>query len=45
MEEIDAVTTGDVQDLARELFQPETLALTLLGNLGSMKIEREDLAC
>jgi predicted Zn-dependent peptidase len=45
MEQIDVVTTGDVQDLARELFQPETLALTLLGNLGSMKIEREDLAC
>ena len=45
MEEIDAVTTTDVQDLARELFQPESLALTLLGNLGSMKIERGDLAC
>jgi predicted Zn-dependent peptidase len=45
MEEIDAVTTADVQDLARELFQPESLALTLLGNLGSMKIERGDLAC
>jgi predicted Zn-dependent peptidase len=45
MEEIEAVTTGDVQELAQELFQPEMLALTLLGNLGSMKIEREDLAC
>jgi len=30
---------------AQELFQPETMALTLLGNLGSMKVEREDLAC
>ncbi len=45
MEEIEAVTTSDVQELARELFQPETMALTLLGNLGSMKIERDDLAC
>jgi predicted Zn-dependent peptidase len=45
MEEIEAVTTADVQDLAQELFQPETMALTLLGNLGSMKIERGDLAC
>jgi predicted Zn-dependent peptidase len=45
MEEIEAVTTTDVQELAQELFQPETMALTLLGNLGSMKIEREDLAC
>ena len=45
MEEIEAVTTGDVQELAQELFQPESMALTLLGNLGSMKIERGDLAC
>jgi predicted Zn-dependent peptidase len=45
MEEIEAVTTADVQDLAQELFQPESMALTLLGNLGSMKIERGDLAC
>jgi predicted Zn-dependent peptidase len=45
MAEIEAVTTADVQELARELFQPETMALTLLGNLGSMKIERGDLAC
>jgi predicted Zn-dependent peptidase len=45
MQEIEAVTTADVQDLAQELFQPETMALTLLGNLGSMKIERGDLVC
>jgi len=45
MEEIEAVTTADVQELAQELFQPESMALTLLGNLGSMKIERGDLAC
>jgi predicted Zn-dependent peptidase len=45
MEEIEAVTTADIQRLAQELFRPEALALTLLGNLGSMKIEREDLAC
>ncbi len=45
MEEIEAVTTTDVQELAQELFKPETMALTLLGNLGTMKVEREDLAC
>jgi predicted Zn-dependent peptidase len=45
MEEIETVTTADVQELAQELFQPETMALTLLGNLGTMKVEREDLAC
>jgi predicted Zn-dependent peptidase len=43
--EIDAVTPDDVQALARRMFRPEALALTLLGNLGSMKIEREELAC
>ena len=45
MEEIDVVTSADVQKLAQELFQPETMALTLLGNLGTMKIERNDLVC
>jgi predicted Zn-dependent peptidase len=45
MEEIDAVTPVDVQELAQELFRPETMALTLLGNLGTMKVERDDLAC
>ena len=45
MEQIESVTTTDVQDLARELFQPESMALTLLGNLGPMKVGQEDLAC
>lgn len=45
MHEIEAVTTTDIQGLANELFRPEAIALTLLGNLGAMKIEREDLAC
>jgi predicted Zn-dependent peptidase len=43
--EIEAVTPDDVKRLACELFRPEAIALTLLGNLGPMKIEREDLAC
>jgi predicted Zn-dependent peptidase len=45
IEEIEAVTSGDVQELAQRLFRPEAIALTLLGNLGSMKVERQDLAC
>src|ERR1700723_42874 len=45
MDGIEAVTIAEVQGLAQELFQPELMALTLLGNLGSMKVEREDLAC
>jgi predicted Zn-dependent peptidase len=43
--EVERVTAGDVQRLAKELFRPEQLTLTLLGNLGSLKIERADVVC
>ena len=43
--EIDVVTAEDIKRLANELFRPEAMALTLLGNLGEMKIEHSDLAC
>jgi predicted Zn-dependent peptidase len=43
--EINAVNPEQVQSLAQDLFRPEAIALTLLGNLGEMKVEREDLAC
>ncbi len=43
--EVNRVTREDIQRLAVELIQPEKLALTLLGNLGGLKIERVDLAC
>ena len=43
--EIEAVTPADVQRLAQQLFRPEAIALTLLGNLGTMKIDRDHLAC
>ncbi|QHN02804.1 insulinase family protein [Granulicella sp. WH15] len=42
---IDQVTPARVQALANQLFRPEAIALTLLGNLGPMKITRADLAC
>jgi predicted Zn-dependent peptidase len=45
MQDVDAVTAAEVREMAQELFQPETMALTLLGNLGSMKVDREDLVC
>src|SRR3984957_14453873 len=45
IEEVEAVTSAEIQELARRLFRTETMALTLLGNLGTMKVEREDLAC
>jgi hypothetical protein len=31
--------------LARELFDPEKIAVTMLGRLDGVKVEREDLAC
>ncbi len=43
--EIDAVTPDQIQRLATDLFRPEQMALTLLGNLGVMSITREHLAC
>ncbi len=43
--QIDAVTPADVQQIAQQLFRPEAMALTLLGNLGAMKIERGQLVC
>ncbi len=43
--EVEQVTAADLQRLARELFVPEKLALTLLGNLGGMEIARGDLVC
>jgi predicted Zn-dependent peptidase len=43
--EIDRVTPADLQRLARTLFDPNQIALTLLGNLGQMKIDRSRLAC
>jgi predicted Zn-dependent peptidase len=44
-QEIEAVTPDDIQRLALQLFLPELMALTLLGNLGPMKVTREQLAC
>jgi predicted Zn-dependent peptidase len=43
--EIEAVSPEHIQRLANDLFRPEAMALTLLGNLGEIKIERGDLAC
>jgi predicted Zn-dependent peptidase len=43
--QIEQVTPDDIQTLARDLFRPESIALTLLGPLGAMKLNRADLAC
>ncbi|HEV2349046.1 MAG TPA: pitrilysin family protein [Terriglobia bacterium] len=42
---IDAVTTADVRDVARDLFVRDEIALTVLGPLHGLKISRRDLAC
>ena len=44
-EQIEAVTPDNIQELAQLLFQPERVALTLLGPLKGMEVSREDLAC
>lgn len=41
---IEAVTTGDIQDLAREFFRTENIAFGALGDLNGFKVERDRLA-
>ena len=43
--EVEAVTPAEIQTLARSLFQPDSIAVTALGNLGDLAITREYLAC
>ena len=43
--EIDRVTPADIERLANQLLQSDAMALTLLGNLGPIKIKRADLMC
>jgi predicted Zn-dependent peptidase len=43
--EVNAVTREDIQRLANDLIHQDKLALTLLGNLGGLKIDRESLIC
>lgn len=45
VDSIEMVTADDVQRVARVFFQPELIALTVLGNLKTLKIKREDLDC
>ena len=45
LERIAAVTAEEMRSLAQALFAPEAIAVVLLGNLGSLKIAREHLAC
>jgi len=42
---IDEVTAAEVQAMAQRLFQPEAIAVTLLGRLDGLKLNRARLAC
>jgi len=42
---LNAVTAEDVQALAKELFDPARIAVTLLGRLGKLKLTRTRLEC
>jgi predicted Zn-dependent peptidase len=42
---LEAVTPEDLQQIARESFQPEKIAVSVLGPLGRFRLRRELLAC
>jgi predicted Zn-dependent peptidase len=42
---IDAVTAEEVQQVAQQLFRPEQIAVTVLGNLNGFELRRDVLAC
>jgi predicted Zn-dependent peptidase len=45
IEKIETVSVEDLQKLANEFFQPEAIAVTVLGNLNGLKLTRDQLAC
>ena len=42
---IEAVTAQEIQALANDWFQQDRMALTVLGNLGGLRLARTDLVC
>jgi len=42
---VDAVTAEQVQGVAQEFFQPERLAVTVLGPVNGLKLKRSDFGC
>jgi predicted Zn-dependent peptidase len=45
IEQIESVTADEVSEMARELFNPDQIAITVLGNLDGLKLSRENLVC
>jgi predicted Zn-dependent peptidase len=42
---IEAVDAGEVQKMAQRLFEPDNIAVTLLGRLDGVKLSRARLVC
>lgn len=42
---IEKVTREEIQEIAREFFQPDHISVTVLGNLNGFQLTREQLAC
>jgi len=45
LDHVEAVTEDEVMDMAVRLFQPERVALTLLGRLDGLRLTRSQLVC
>ena len=45
IEKIESVTSDELQALAKEFFNTESIAATVLGNLNGLKLSREQLSC
>jgi predicted Zn-dependent peptidase len=45
IEKIEAVTAQDLQEMANDFFQTDSIAVTVLGNLDKLKITRDQLSC
>jgi predicted Zn-dependent peptidase len=45
IERIESVSAEQLQDMSQELFHPDKIAVTVLGNLDGLKITTEQLAC
>ena len=45
LERVEAVSVEQVQEMAQALFQTERVALTMLGRLDGLKVERAQLVC
>jgi predicted Zn-dependent peptidase len=42
---IEKVTREEIQEIAREFFQPDHISVTVLGNLNGFQLTREQLVC